>query len=124
MADYAARVRAARAYADLTQQELADALGVNVQTIKRRELAPRHELAQPPKKGERRAIAGICGVPVEFMEAGFGGESRSELNELVAGLDEQLRLLRGETAARDAEVLKRLDEGLPPNRATQPPQQP
>lgn len=88
MTNYAARVRAARKYANLTQQQLADALGVNVQTVKRRELDPADDLAQAPKKGERRAIADICGVPVSFMEEGFGGESRTEISQRLADLEE------------------------------------
>jgi transcriptional regulator with XRE-family HTH domain len=41
----------------MTQEDLADELGVDVQTIKRRESGK-----QDPKKGERLAIAQICGV--------------------------------------------------------------
>lgn len=55
------------------------------------------------------------------LSDGNGLEHRiARLSELVSGLDEQLRLLRAETAARDAEVLKRLDEGLPPIQESRP----
>ena len=96
MADYGARVRAARAYADLTQEQLAERLGVNVQTIKRREMHPGDELYQPPKRGERLAIAVICGVPPAFMEDGFGGYGPDELVDTVtqlAGQVEQIQTL-------------------------------
>lgn len=66
MSDYAQRIRAARAYAGLTQDELAEQLGTAAQTVKRRESG-----AQAPKRGELLAIAAICDVPVRFMEHGF-----------------------------------------------------
>lgn len=75
MSDYSPRIRAARTYAGLSQKELADALGVDEQTIKRRESPSGKE----PKPGERIAIASVCGVPVEFMEVGFGEIQRDEI---------------------------------------------
>lgn len=63
---YGPRVRAARAYAGLKQVELADALGVDVQTIKRREAS-----VHAPRRGELVAIAAICDVPLGFLERGF-----------------------------------------------------
>lgn len=60
VSQYAARVRAARGYANLTQKELAERLGVDEQTIKRRE---KETGGQEPKLGERIAIATICDVP-------------------------------------------------------------
>lgn len=81
MSVYAARIRAARGYADITQEQLADALGVDVQTIKRREAGKKE-----PKKGELLAIAAICGVPPEFMDRGFGaplaGDAGSRLDAI------------------------------------------
>jgi transcriptional regulator with XRE-family HTH domain len=105
MADFAARIRAARGYADLTQEQLADRLGVDRQTIKRRELGPGHKGYKEPKKGERLAIAQICGVPVKFMEEGFGGEARSEISERLAELQEELRTLDRDLSARVREAL-------------------
>lgn len=75
MSDYSPRIRAARNYAGLSQRALADALGVDEQTIKRRESPGGKE----PKRGERVAIASICGVPAEFMEDGFGEIRRDEI---------------------------------------------
>lgn len=74
MSIYAARIRAARAYARLTQSQLAERLGVDVQTVKRREAGGRD-----PARGELLAIAAICGVPAAFMEDGFGEPGRDEL---------------------------------------------
>lgn len=68
MSEYAPRIRAARAYKGFTQEELAEELGVDVQTIKRREAGK-----QDPKRSERIAIAAICEVPLDFLENGFGG---------------------------------------------------
>lgn len=87
MSTYAARIRAARAYAGLTQEQLAAELDVDTQTIKRRE-AGSHD----PKRGERMAIAAICGVPPEFMEHGFGAER----DEIAARLDRIEAVLTGD----------------------------
>lgn len=62
----AARIRAARAYAAMTQEQLARQLGVDVQTVKRRESG-----RSAPKRGELVAIATVTGVPISFMENGF-----------------------------------------------------
>lgn len=54
------------------------------------------------------------------------GDLRADLADLraaVSGLDEQLRLLRAELAARDAEVLRRREEGSAPTRASRPARQ-
>lgn len=76
MSDFAARIRAARAWADLSQEQLAEQLGTTAQTIKRREAG-----TQQPKRGELLAIAAICGVPSSFMEHGFGEVDRDEVVE-------------------------------------------
>lgn len=79
MTQYAARYRAARAFAGLSQDELADRLGVDAQTVKRREAGTKE-----PKKAELIAVAAICGVPLEFMESGWGRPTADELGRLVA----------------------------------------
>lgn len=63
---YAARVRAARAYAAISQGELAHALGLSQPTMKRIEAGERAVDAE-----ERRVIADRCGVPRAFLEAGW-----------------------------------------------------
>ena len=104
MSDYAARMRAARAYADLTQVELADRLGVDEQTIKRREAGK-----QDPKKGERIAVASICGVPPSFMEDGFGVPSPDEIVGRLERIEAALGGLVNyeELAARMRELIRR-----------------
>jgi transcriptional regulator with XRE-family HTH domain len=67
MADVAARIRAARAYADLTRRELAEQLGVSESTIQRRE----HGQQPDPRRQELMAIAQVCSVPLAFLEHGF-----------------------------------------------------
>lgn len=64
--DYPARLRAARGYAGLTQRELADRLGIERQTIIRRE-----DGKGRPGPGEALAVARACGVPEAFMERGW-----------------------------------------------------
>lgn len=81
----AARIRAARAYAGLKQEELADALGVDVQTIKRREAG-----TSPPRRGELVAIADICKVPVGFLKRGFAEANRDEILERLERIEETL----------------------------------
>lgn len=120
MADYAARVRAARGFADMTQQELADALGVEVQTIKRREKPPSQRGSQEPKKGERLAIAQICGVPPAFMEDGFRGQARSEMAEMLTETVDTVR----ELLVRERERSQRTDEDDPQSGASLPPPPP
>jgi transcriptional regulator with XRE-family HTH domain len=94
MSELAARVRAARNYAGLRQEDLADELGVDVQTIKRRENG-----TSDPKKGERRAIAAICGVPKEFFDT-------SKPLELIGPLDvsERVQMLGDQLERADARL--------------------
>ena len=88
------RYRAARAWRDLTQEQLADELGVDVATVKRREAGD-----GDPKRSEQIAVAHICDVPVEFMTDGFpalGAEpTRSEMRERLETLEDLVRFLVG-----------------------------
>jgi transcriptional regulator with XRE-family HTH domain len=91
---YAARIRAARGYANLTQQQLADALGVDVQTVKRRE----SPAGSDPKKGERLAIAAACSVPPDFMEGGFPPVLSTEAQDRLGALLREVQQLRFDLA--------------------------
>lgn len=119
---YAARYRAARAYAGLSQEELAEKLGVDAQTIKRRESG-----RQEPKTAERIAVATICKVPLEFMENGWGGLQPDEIRELLATqsgiLDEIKGLLSGDTGSL-LPAIRGILEGRPPGARSTPPEVP
>lgn len=102
--DIGARVRAARSYADLSQQGLADAIGVERRIVGYIEgNETRHELTVP----EARRIAEACGVPVDFLLHGWGANGSSgALAERVAALE-----TRVSSADEDREDLAaRLDE--------------
>jgi len=75
----AARMRAARAFADLDQAEFAKKLGVSVVTIKRMERGSR-EISLD----DLHALADLCDVPREFMEAGFAGEKNNSADQMRA----------------------------------------
>ena len=70
--ELACRVRAARAYSGLSVSEVADRLGVGVQTIKRIEAGTR-----APRQLEIWAIAQVCGLSQEWFEVDFRDLSRS-----------------------------------------------
>src|SRR3954453_8543251 len=61
--EVARRVRAARAYAGLSIQELAARVGIGLQTLKRIENGRRK-----PSGPELLAIAEACGLPREFFD--------------------------------------------------------
>lgn len=120
MSVHAARIRAARAFAGLTQGQLAERLGVDVQTVKRREAGGR-----APRRGELLAIASICGVPPAFMEHGFGEPGPGELLDLLDRLDQIQRALEHGAVPlgeRRKAPRSRKSEGphhLPPSRRTE-----
>lgn len=62
----AARARAARAYANLRQSDLADKLGKATVTVKRMETGK-----QEISLDDLWQIADLCGVPHDFMTYGF-----------------------------------------------------
>ena len=95
MTDYAARIRAARAYAGMHQAQLAERLGVDVQTIKRRE-----KPGAQPRPGELEAIARACEVPVEFMHDGFGVEP-SALSERLQAIEDAVTATDARSAVTD-----------------------
>lgn len=133
-----ARIRERREFLRLSRAEVARRMPgkVNENQVYRWEKG-RHQ----PNPDTLQALASVLECDVaQFMVASpdkdatpdpFTNGDDLELNdrltlitEAVAGLDEQIRLLRTELAARDAEVMKRLDEGLPPSQGSQPGPQP
>lgn len=119
--DFGARVRAARGYMNVSQEGLAAALntaGASESTIKGWESGGK--LPSPlVMQSLAPRLAEASGLPEAFF---WGDRDEPELEDRLSQLDEQLRLLRAETAARDAEVLKRIAELRPPSQGTQPPQ--
>lgn len=79
---YAKRIRAARAYANMSQDDLAKELGWEVQTVKRRESGKKD-----PKRAELIAIASICQVPLAFLEGGFPAAMSVEADERLARIE-------------------------------------
>lgn len=90
------RIRAARCYADLSQTELAEQLGVEKQFILRRE-----DGRQDPKKQELIAIAAVTGAPLEFLEHGWSESiartpaEHQRLDRLEAQIDRVLAIVEG-----------------------------
>jgi len=99
--DLGARVRAARSYRNLSQQELADEIGVERRIVGYIEAnETRHELTVP----EAQRIAKICRVPLGFLLHGWAAPA--ELVDRVEALEAEVR-----SGSEDREDLaKRLDE--------------
>jgi transcriptional regulator with XRE-family HTH domain len=89
----AARARAARAFADLGQSEVADKLGVSHITVKRIERATKDISID-----ELHAIADVCGVPHAFMDDGF--QTIPKELEALHGRFDRLEAVLGMTAAQ------------------------
>lgn len=122
-ADFGARLRAARAYADNTRAELAQRLnvtGASESTIRDWEHArggPNQLIAE----GLIPRLAGATGLPEEF----FWGASRDgsalegQPTTIERKLDElldEVRLARAELAAHDAAVVMQIEAALAPTR--------
>lgn len=119
MPDYGPRIRAARGWAELSQDALAEALGRNKQWVLRRELSPAHERHQASLKGDLIAISQVCGVPLEFLTEGFGGAATSEISERLAELREEVQDLRRELLVRAREGSQRSDASDQPGGQSQ-----
>jgi transcriptional regulator with XRE-family HTH domain len=81
--DIMARIRAARAYANLSQPDLAERIGMSLPTYKRAELGRR-----PVSTEELLTIARACDVPPQFLLNGWTtqrGERRRVAPEDVIG---------------------------------------
>lgn len=86
--DYGARVRAARAYADLDQEQLARHLHVSISTVARIESNER-----ALGLDEARLISERCGVPISFLLEGFALESEQPIEEVIAQLRHTLAVI-------------------------------
>lgn len=95
-ADAAARIRAARAYANLSQAQIAAVLGVSVVTIKRIEKGTR-----PCSLDELFAIADTCDVPREFMTDGFASSPDTAMT---------VEVVRAAVAAATESLHTRIDD--------------
>jgi transcriptional regulator with XRE-family HTH domain len=79
------RLRAARGFANLSQQQLADRLGISIGTVKRRELGEAHLNNQA-----LMATAQACEVPLSFLLEGWSDEQLNEsMAEVLARVDQQ-----------------------------------
>jgi transcriptional regulator with XRE-family HTH domain len=92
------RVRAARAYAGLSNEDLAERTGIGRSTLVKTESGKRQA-----RKWELWAIAEICGVPREFFESEElsitgRGDDAGDVEELEALADDD-----GQGAARPDE---------------------
>lgn len=125
-----ARIRAARAYAGLEQDELAARLETSLSTLKR------WEYGQEGKRGRSRfqrkamieGVAEVCGLPHEWFEIDFnnldGGPSTDELfgrmekmtRDLVRAVTRQFNLQSKRTQELEARLeraIERLEEAKP-----------
>jgi transcriptional regulator with XRE-family HTH domain len=120
-APLAARIRAARCYADLKQPQLAQKTGLGYETIKRIEAGRR-----TPSLDERQTIADACGVPRWFIEEGFGREPAGSLDERVATLEREVSSLRAAAGlpAPPGELGRRAAEPEPTGEDQQPGRRP
>ena len=85
MRDLQDRLRAARGYANLSQQQLADRLGISIGTVKRRELGEAHLNNQA-----LIATAQACQVPLSFLTEGWSDEQLNEsMTEVLARAGQQ-----------------------------------
>lgn len=99
-AEVARRVRAARAYAGLSVYDVANAIGLGAQTIKRIEAGRR-----TPRSFEIWAIADVCGLPREWFTADFDALCRQAERQtaLLDRVEDRLNALT-ELLADDGEA--------------------
>lgn len=97
----AARLRAARAYADMSRADMAKALGLSETTVKRMEGGQRRLTSD-----DLETIARVCGVPLAFLLEGFQRD-RDAIALQVAGHMREIEDAH-ERAHRALEELERL----------------
>lgn len=88
------RVRAARGYADLSIDQLAEAVGIGRNTIIRIDNGEREV-----KQMELRQIAAVCGLPYEFFTVDF-----AEIPELYAALERDEHMAARAALARLTDI--------------------
>lgn len=99
--DVGARIRAARAYAGLTREQVEAETGFPESTQIRTEAGIR-----PPKRGELVAYADVCGVPREWFTAPLGrgmrdgGAPLERLDEIRDEVVDEIRRLGDSFGAR------------------------
>jgi transcriptional regulator with XRE-family HTH domain len=101
--EIAARLRAARGYKGFTQAQLAERLDISVETLSRM------ENGKGPVSDRRRARIGqLCGVPPEFMDAGFAPLERpiTDVEQRLYDLERKVEGLGTTTSARLGSRLK------------------
>lgn len=97
----AARIRAARAYADLDQPTIAQTLGVSTVTVKRMERGQREI-----KLEDLHAIAEVCGVPVEFMTEGFEAAALPpDTRQVIAAIEHGFEQMTERLSTTTAEAI-------------------
>jgi len=100
--EYAARVRAARAYSGMAAKPFARALKVSARTLSRIE---NNEPTKERSRQEPEIVADTTGVPVWFMQHGFNPPPSSTLEERVARLEREVRARQREDAGAFLERL-------------------
>ena len=105
---YAESISRARRFAGWTQQGVADALGINVQTIKR---AEDPEYASDPKLLTRIGIAHVLGVPLDYLEGKIDDleSAEGEIARRVSEQASQIRELQQEIADLGEDMLRQLE---------------
>lgn len=138
LAEQAQRLRDLKRFARVTNRDIADATGVTERQVQRwtSESQPSDIESQNLKK-----LAAYLGTSPDYIEYGTD-RKRAGIPKLLESLDleakidllvglpdqisqleEQVRLLRAELAAHDAEVLQRVEAARSPTRATRRQQQ-
>jgi transcriptional regulator with XRE-family HTH domain len=102
----AARIRAARAYAKVTQDAIAEALGQSTISVKRMEKAEKDISVD-----DLWTIADLCGVPREFMTDGFQSVPE-ELRRIHERFDVLTQRIRWSVAASLAEATAEHLQGM------------
>lgn len=107
---YGQRIATARKLAGLTQEQLAAELGVDVQTIKRRE-SPK---GKEPKRVDRIAIAHVCGVSLDFIEGLVEDvhQATDDVGRKLQQHDRELAALRSEFDALSQAIAEMANEKL------------